>query len=146
MNVKFNLRQSNLMNFFDTIIILNFIKSELFSLTRHRPLKDLFKRLMIEMQYHQNVIECLYSATHLNHFFKCTIFHTTRIINNSIDFLRVNCVENSRINDTDQCINIFFELNRNRDFFRAHVIFFITSFLFVVVYSSEIYNKLIRSC
>ena len=146
MDVEFSLRQPDLMNFFGAIIVLNLVKSELSPLARHRPLRDLLGRLMIEMQHHRDVTGCLYSAAHLNHFFKCTVSHTARTISSSIDLLRANCVENPRTNDTDQCISAFFELSRDRGLPRAHVTSFVASSLLVAAYPPETHSKSIRPC
>lgn len=139
----FNLCQQKFVDFFSSITVLHLADQQISPLARHRRLKELVQCQLDEMRHVRQAYGCLYSALHLNHFFKEALKHTARTIIEPFDFVLSSRLGNSiSLDYIDHLIN-FLQLGLQNNVSDKVMTTYIVSTILMDAYPIGMHSKFV---
>lgn len=135
-DLRFNLHQQDLIDFFSFIVIMYFVDHQIFLLIRHRRLKKVILRHVNEIRQLRQNAQSLYSATYFARFFRETTQHVSRNKISSFNFINVNRRDNLVQQNYCEHVFRFLHFDAQHSIFDQNLIFYIASNMIMNAFSS----------
>jgi len=140
-NLQQGLHQESLKEFFSSIKVLHLVAEQKTSLAGFRRLKELLRRELEEMRRIRQNLGCLFSATHLSHFFRMAVAHTAASLNQPFDFVLASRRGNEVQPDFEHHLTRFLELGLKHKASQDALITFVASSILLDAYSPKMHSK-----
>ncbi len=140
-NLQQGLHQESLKEFFSSIKVLHLAAEQKTPLAGFRRLKELLRRELEEMRRIRQNLGCLFSATHLSHFFRMAVAHTATSLNQPFDFVLASRRGNEVQPDFEHHITRFLELGLKHKASQDTLMTFVASGILLDAYSPKMHGK-----
>lgn len=141
-DMHYNLRQQSLIEFFSSITVLNLVDQQISPLARHRRLKELIQQQTDQMRHLRHSNRCLYSAVHLDYFFKDAVKHTAQTIQEPFSFVlssrKGNRIESEYIQHLKNFLQLHFDHNISLNVLSRYI----ASTILMDAYPPDMHSKL----
>lgn len=139
--IRYQLNQQSLVHFFSSITILYLADQQISSLARHRRLKELIQRQTEEMRHLCLSNGCLYSALHLDYFFKDAVKHTARTVHKLFSFVQSSRKQNHIEVEYIQHLENFLQLHTTHHISLHILSHYIASTILLDAYPPDMHSK-----
>jgi hypothetical protein len=140
-DIQQGLHNKLLRGFFSTIKVLHLTIGQKSPLARFRRLKGLLRRELDEMLIIRRNLGCLYTAVHINYFFRRAVTHIVATPDQPFDFVLASRRDNKILADLDQHLSRFLRLGLKHGAAQESLIIIIASTVILDAYPPKMHGK-----